>query len=147
MTPADLTPYTCEVQVLDVHLKAAYGPTLKLRFADPEQVKQFRKGMRLAIVAVEIGDDEEVVPETRCRPIQRKPYRLSQLAGMLSNEPMFWRWIQDAYGDLMENPEDAADWIRRACGIASRSALDSNNTAAETFRRILQEYDNWRAEP
>jgi hypothetical protein len=145
MTPEELGAYTCEVQVIDVHLKAHYGPTVKLRFANPEQVKQFRKGMRLQLAAVEIGDDESMVPETRCRPVQRKPYKLSQLAGMLCEEPLFRAWIADAYGDLLESPEEAADWVRRACGVASRSALDDGGVPAETFRRLLGEYDEWHA--
>jgi hypothetical protein len=144
MTPSDIQPYVCEVEVIDVHAKANYGPSLKLRFADPEKAKLFRKGMRLQLVAVEIGDDEEVVPETRERPIQRKPYRLSQIAGMLATDRMWWRFVHDRYGELCESDETAAEWQRQACGVKSRSELDGNKVAAETFRRLLQEFDQWK---
>lgn len=144
MTPDELGAYTCEVQVLDVHVKANFGPTIKLRFADKEQASLFRKGQRLAIACVEIGDDEEVVPETRERPTIRRPYTASQLAGMCCDREDFRRWIYEAYGDRCDTTEEAADWVRRACGIASRSALDAPGTSAvKMWQRLLAEFDAW----
>lgn len=137
-------PYSCEVQVLDcAATKSAYGPWVKLRFQSPEQVQHFRKGQRLQIVAVLLDDAEE--PEPTRKPIeQRAPYKLSQVAGMMAHEPMYRRWIADVWGVQCENPEQAAQWTREACGVLSRAQLDSDRGAAETFRRLLAEFDDWK---
>lgn len=52
---------------------------------------------------------------------------LAQLAGALSNNTNFQRWCGAADAD------EAAAWIRAACGVTSRSELDTNPEAARLF--------------
>lgn len=80
-------------------------------------------GQRLAMVMVEIGDDEQPVQR------QEKPKggELARLAGQLCQNPDFLE-----YGNY-ESAEEAAADIRFACQIESRAELDHNPAAAEIF--------------
>ncbi|WP_447555662.1 hypothetical protein [Vreelandella sp. EE22] len=48
--------------------------------------------------------------------------------------------------DGTHNAQDARDWIRAACKIQSRAELDSNHQARQTFRRIRNRFNHWRAQ-
>src|SRR5690606_4263257 len=85
-------------------------------------------GHRLAVVIVEIGDDEQPVQR------QEKPKggELARLAGMLCQNPRFQDWCE------CESPESAAAWIREACQVESRAELDHDLSAANKFHRIVR---------
>lgn len=65
-------------------------------------------------------------PETR-RPAGTRTQRLAQVAGTLCSNPAFQAWCGVA------DPEEAAAWVRRICGIASRRELDTDPAAARIF--------------
>jgi hypothetical protein len=67
----------------------------------------------------------------------RKPKSLAQIAGIICNEPAFWRYID------VPNAEEAAEYVRSRCGISTRSALDSNPDAAMVFRTLRADYQIW----
>ena len=77
-------------------------------------------------------------------PEKRKPYRTSQQAGYLCNQPEFWGFVKHTSGEPCNDASEAATWLREMCGVESRSFLDSNPDAAETFKRIDQEYQDWK---
>lgn len=88
-------------------------------------------GQRLAIVAVEIGDDEQPKPQ----PEQAKGGELAKLAGMFCQSVHFWEFCR------CDDADEARDWILRVCGIQSRRDLDHNQTAAKLFHeRIRKPY-------
>lgn len=97
-------------------------------------------GQRLALVAVEIGDDEQ--PVNQCDSTILKPSNsgelklkggdLAKLAGVLCANPDFLEW-----GDF-SNESIAADWIRTTCGVSSRAELDHNPEAAQKFHRLVR---------
>ncbi|WP_299259793.1 hypothetical protein [uncultured Kushneria sp.] len=45
--------------------------------------------------------------------------------------------------DGTHSEEDAADVIRKACGVESRGRLDSSHSAAQMFDRIVSDYQAW----
>ncbi len=47
--------------------------------------------------------------------------------------------------DGTHNAEDAADFIRAACGVRSRSEIDGNRNAQEMLTRITKDYSRWAA--
>lgn len=105
------------------------GATVTLQLSDPAQLESFKvmtvakgkvAGQRLAVVMVEIGDDEQPVE-------QPKGGELSKLAGMWCNDERFRKWIRAKTAD------EAADYIRNACGISSRAQLDHDPVAAGKF--------------
>lgn len=90
-------------------------------------------GQRLALVAVEIGDDEQ--------PVQReekpKGGELARLAGMLCQNPAFQAFVPEC-SEGLSSEENAADWIRRVCGIKSRAELDHSTEAAARFHERVR---------
>ncbi|WP_447928361.1 hypothetical protein [Vreelandella sp. EE27] len=53
---------------------------------------------------------------------------------------------ESALPDGTHNAEDARDWLVAACKIQSRAELDSNHQARQTFRRIRNRFNQWRAQ-
>lgn len=88
-------------------------------------------GQRLAIVAVEIGDDEQ----PKAQPEQPKGGELAKLAGMFCQQPEFWEFSNQT------NPSEAAAWIRVVCHVPSRADLDHDPAAAKLFHeRVRKPY-------
>lgn len=94
-------------------------------------------GQRLAIVAVEIGDDEQPVAKTGNPVLQQdqglKGGELAKLAGIFCQQPEFWE-----FADHSRNAAEAAEWIRFVCGISSRAELDHNDIAAQFFHEKIR---------
>lgn len=88
-------------------------------------------GQRLALVAVEIGDDEQPKPQ----PEPPKGGELAKLAGMFCQSVHFWEFCR------ADDADEARDWILRVCGVQSRRDLDHNPTAAQLFHdRVRKPY-------
>lgn len=87
-------------------------------------------GQRLALVAVEIGDDEQ----SKAQP-EQKGGELAKLAGMFCQSTEFWEFCR------ADDADEARDWILGVCGIHSRRDLDHNPTAAQLFHdRVRKPY-------
>lgn len=99
-------------------------------------------GQRLALVAVEIGDDEKPVsPHAHAvSPHAERPKggELAKLAGCLCDDPDFLFWAD------VGNSEAAAQWIRNLCGVSSRAMLDHDLRAAAIFHQeIRKPFREW----
>ncbi|KAA5921341.1 hypothetical protein F1536_23150 [Achromobacter xylosoxidans] len=99
-------------------------------------------GQRLALVAVEIGDDEQPVsphaPDISPQAEKPKGEKLSWLAFNLCRNPDFLDWVG------LESEEVAADHIRAVCEVGSRSDLDHDVTAAARFHeQIRKPFREW----
>lgn len=138
---SDLAPYftvACEAQVIDFSRRTHYGPWVKLRVPETGILEGMQSGQRYTLLMVRIGDDEMPVSN------EHKPYRLSQIAGMLCSQEDFRAWIKHAYGEDIPDKDAAAQWVRESCGVESRAYLDSVESAAEIFRNIMNDYDTWK---
>ncbi len=93
-------------------------------------------GQRLALVAVEIGDDEKPVSrDAGITASEPKGGELAKLAGMFCQQPEFWEFCGQS------NAAEAAAWIRVVCHVASRADLDHNPAAAKLFHdRVRKPY-------
>lgn len=67
----------------------------------------------------------------------KPPKSLAQIAGIICNEPAFWRFVN------VKDATEAAEYVRGHCGISSRAALDSNPDAAGAFRDLKADYKLW----
>jgi hypothetical protein len=76
----------------------------------------------------------------------KPPRPLSQIAGMFCNNVLFQTFIQEETEGWSHRPtsDEAADWLRQACGIESRTELNTNAVAAARFRMIRGQYEAWR---
>lgn len=70
-----------------------------------------------------------------------KPKSLAQIAGILCNTGAFQKWSGSKSAD------EAAEWLRGHCNVASRADLDTNEDAAAKFRDLKGEYEAWMAAP
>lgn len=141
---ADLAPYLsliCEGQVLDFSTRAQYGAWFKMRVPEPGLLRGMKANQRYHLLLIRVMEDE--MPATP-DPEKRRPYRTSQLAGFLCSQEDFRHFITQTYGQACHNADAAAQWVREACNVPSRSLLDSDETAAETFKRIAKAYDEWK---
>lgn len=125
------------------------GSVVILQLADPNDLDQFklmtakkgnRAGQRLAVVMVEIGEDERPVVEGE---------KLSVRAAALCRQTAFWRFVERRQGyaqaDDAARLQQAADFVRSYCGITSRSALDTDVVAALAYHRLLAQYQQAQA--
>ena len=138
---SDLAPFFTvagECQVIDYSRRTYYGPWVKLRVEHAEQLEGFQTGQRYQLLMVKIMEDD--MPTSN----ERVPYKLSQKAGMFCSQEDFRHFITATYGEPCHNKDQAAEWVRAACNIPSRSLLDTDEAAAGTFNRILAEFDGWK---
>lgn len=64
---------------------------------------------------------------------------LARLAGQLCQNPQFQEWCE------VESADAAAEWVRRTCGIESRSELDHDTGAANKFHQLVRlPFLDWR---
>lgn len=93
-------------------------------------------GQRLAIVAVEIGDDEQpkaVIGNPISESNQElKGGELAKLAGIFCGQPEFWEFCG------VDDETQARAWILRICDIKSRRELDHNVVAAHIFHQHIR---------
>lgn len=97
-------------------------------------------GQRLALVAVEIGDDEQPVHHDADVPASEKPKseKLSWLAVQLCQNVDFLEFISAG------NERVARDWICQQCGIFSRGDLDRDEPAANRFHQLVRKpFRDW----
>jgi len=90
-----------------------------------------------------VDDDPETVNETAVSADQATPESelkggpLARRAAMMCQEKGFWTFSET------ESAEEAADWLREVCGVASRAVLDHDDQAAQKFDRIEGKYRRW----
>lgn len=151
----ELKPYfsaIVEAQLKDYGESANAGCWVSFRLPAPEDLELYRgqdrsgrnarSGKRYTLMLIEINDQEEHV-----QPTEQKPRKLSQIAGIMCNDPNFRAWLAEEFGDPCPDAEAAAVFIRETCGVESRAHLDSNVHAAGLFREILNDYDAARGNP
>ncbi|WP_033472896.1 hypothetical protein [Bordetella bronchiseptica] len=110
-------------------------------------------GQRLALVAVEIGDDEEPVsPQSQSTPTPAEKLKggdLARLAGQLCVNPEFQRFaahMQSGPNYLASSDQfTATNWLREMCGVDSRADLDHDIEAAARFHeRVRKPFLEWK---
>lgn len=88
----------------------------------------------VAIARLRVGADGK--PPAVIDP-PKPPAKLAQIAGIVCNEVAFQRFVGAA------NAEEAAEYIRQHCEVASRADIDGNERATRVFRDMKADYDNW----
>jgi hypothetical protein len=104
---------------------------------DPNKVPQPE-----APVQIEHANDEGEYEDEPLKP----PRPLSQIAAMLCGIGAFQQFIcEESDGwDHRPNTDEAAEWLRSNCGIKSRTELNTNEVAAQRFKKIRSQYEAWR---
>lgn len=153
------TLFSDEVQFAGWSDSHTSGPKVTLWLRDSEQLEAFRAmtvrkgntaGQRLAMVLVQIGDDELPVAQEDAPADVPAPKggQLAKLAGMMCQSHEFVEWLahefpvahRKAEERLVESEphEIAVAVLREVCGIKSRAELDHNEAAADRFHRFVR---------
>lgn len=70
--------------------------------------------------------------------------KLPQLAGMLSQTPLFHRYLEIVHDVEVGYTEKAASFIRSKCSVESRSQIIGGTPAGEKFLKIYDDFVLWR---
>lgn len=140
-----------EVQLLNWSETHNGGAKIVLQLADADDLEAFKvmtvrkgkvAGQRLAVVMVEIGDDEQ--PVVQPEPKQR-PGELCIMACTFCADEQFWEWADKTSEEVIEGENGAKAFILETCGVLSRKELDAQPTAAHRFHKLIREpYMAWR---
>lgn len=104
-----------------------------------ELVKDF-VGARYQVVMVRLDGEDK--PMTRERDHESDWVRM---AGILSRDPAFPKWLEHL-GELLEaNEDEAVEWLRSTLGVKSRAEIPKNPTAIQRLRTILKEFSEWKS--
>lgn len=147
--------YQGEIQLLGWAESDKGGRTVKFQCSGDDEehpFKRFKSKARFAVVLVEIGDDEQPVPQPDIRhgPLEVTPIggglRLSNECALLCKDRDFWTWIEAmVWGVPIPSEQKCAEVIKDLLSIESRSELDRDESAAAAFiSQILTPYTNWR---
>lgn len=119
--------------------KEGFVLTLRLHPDDaPEAILRDFCGARYQVVMVRLDHED--------KPMNREQHTdWVKMAGILSRDPAFPKWLEDI-GELLEaSPEEAVEWLRDHLGVKSRSEIPSNPAAIQKLRTILQEFNQWKS--
>jgi hypothetical protein len=89
--------------------------------------------------------DKEMRPETSSKWEDMSP---AQQAGILCNEPAFWRFLNDTHSQFAVNGADsAAAAVRAHCIVDSRADIKNGHPSGKLWRALVAEYRAWQREP
>ena len=137
----------------------------------PDRLMLSNLGTRYMLAFAEIGDDEQPkrkdgdapdgrgvlsqksqTPETRPR-VESAPRGAFndmppvQQAGILSSDPMFWRFITEQFKTAVSDEERAAVFVRSYCKVDSRSHIKTGTSAGTKWDDLVTRYRFWVREP
>ena len=95
----------------------------------------------LPVANDQLAESSKTIVETPMEIAQRG---LITIAGMLSSDRKFWEYVGTMHPVTPSNAGEAANYIRRECGITSRNELPNDMRAASHFRGIMKAFDEWR---
>lgn len=95
-------------------------------------------GTRFQAALVEVGDDELPKQRTDWREVQP-----AAQAGIRCADLSFRNYLRSEHGKNATTADEAADIIRKMCGITSRSELSTNHKARALWHSIDSSYREW----
>ncbi len=96
-------------------------------------------GSRYQVVMVRLDGED--------KPMKREQEHSTdwvRMAGILSRDPAFPKWLAHT-GELLEpDEEEAVEWLRDYLGVKSRADIPASETAKARLRTVLQEFNLWK---
>jgi hypothetical protein len=120
--------------------KDGYVLTLRMHPDEaPETILRDFVGARYQVVMVRLDGEE--------KPMKREQEHSAdwvRMAGILSRDPVFPKWLADI-GELLEpDQEEAVEWLRDHLGVHSRADIPGSESAKAKLRTVLQEFNQWK---
>jgi hypothetical protein len=97
-------------------------------------------GARYQVVMVRLNDDDQPMN----REAEFDGSKAVRMAGILCKEPEFWDFLYDDIQIMNKTEKEAADWLRDALGVTSRSDLKTNLEARNRLNKINEDYMAWK---
>lgn len=133
--------FSGEVQFAGYSDSSRSGPRVTLRLAERADLERFVgcEGKRFMAVLVEIGPDEQPVPEDKPKGGERAKW-----CALRCQEPEFQQFLRRSFplawshgmGDT--DVHRAASVIRAVCLIGSRVELDNDPVSAARFDKLIR---------
>lgn len=106
----------------------------------PDELVRDYVGARYQVVMVRLGSHEEPMD----RQEEFSGSRALRIAGLLSRDKDFWRWLHQRDLIFLPDEEEATEWLRGAIGVQSRSDLKTNHEARIKLDTIHKEFKAWK---
>jgi len=100
----------------------------------PEEILRDFVGARYVVAMVRVNDDETPTPYNN---------RVKK-AGMICKDKQFHDFLNQRYEMGNADERKATEFIYEMCGISSRTQLNGNGDAQESFDQLMKEYDDWK---
>jgi hypothetical protein len=68
----------------------------------------------------------------------------TQQAGIRCDDPMFAAFLKEQHPDDWREAENAANFVRGFCGVASRSELVTNHKARVRWHQLDEQFQAWK---
>jgi hypothetical protein len=118
------------------------GMVLTLRIHPDELPAELMRdfvGSRYQVVMVRLDGED--------KPMKREQEHSTdwvRMAGILSRDPAFPKWLAHT-GELLEpDEEEAVEWLRDYLGVKSRADIPASETAKARLKTVLQEFNLWK---
>jgi len=138
-----VTLKTLQFEAVKVALKqdkTGYVLTLSLHPDEiPEELLRDFVGARYQCVLVRLDGNEQPMDKAE----EFSGDRAIRLAGILSRDPKFWKYLHADDRIFVEDMEEATEWLRSYLNIPSRSDLKTNREAQILLDRLFREYQEW----
>jgi hypothetical protein len=131
------TRKVCQV-VIELPIEA--GASFVAAFGTPNPAGTVPVAIARLIQAPQIEAQANPVPVAA---LTRKGGKLAKKAGMLCSKSAFWKFMGEQAMGTPTNADEAAEVLRRALGIQSRSEIDHDELAATAFKAIESSYQAW----
>ncbi len=93
-----------------------------------------------------IAPGREAGTEPQDKPVTAPASRLTQLAGIACNDPMFRMWLS-GQGVPAVTAEEAAAAVRRICRVKSRKEFIAGTPAGFRWLKLYDKFALWRDAP
>jgi len=121
--------------------KEGFVLTLRLHPDEaPESILRDFCGARYQVVMVRLDGED--------KPMNREHEHSTdwvRMAGILSRDPAFPKWLEEIGELLTADANDAVEWLREHLGVQSRADIPNNPAAIQKLRTILQEFNQWKS--
>jgi len=108
----------------------------------PEDLMRDFVGSRYQCVLVRVDGNEE--PMNKAEEFSGD--KAIRIAGMLSRDPDFWKYLYVKEEIFDEEADQAVEWVRATLHIQSRSELKTNREAQIRLDKIHRDYQEWKQE-
>jgi hypothetical protein len=131
---------THKVVRLEIHVPAEQATLVMQAFGWPTMVAP------IPVAVARLNGVKKPEPEPKEKR-RWEDLKLSIQASIRCNEPAFWRFLNEEFGQEIFDEQEAAHFVRQRCGVSSRSALNLDPKAAAKWQELNTRYSVWLREP